>query len=76
MEMVSSVPVAQQAMMIMMMRLFSRSSLCFSVCLGMHLRTPKSPKFLGGSMPPDPLRVNSCRVAMLSTPANEIAPPR
>ena len=33
MEMVSSVPVAQQAMTFLMKSLFSRSSVCFSVCL-------------------------------------------
>ena len=36
MEMVSSVLVAQQAMIILMMSLFSRSYVCFSVCLRMH----------------------------------------
>ena len=42
MEMVSSVPVAQQAMMILMMSLFSRNSVCFSVCLRMHQNTPQN----------------------------------
>ena len=38
MEMVSNVSVARQAMVILMMSLFSRMSaaVCFSVCLGMH----------------------------------------
>ena len=40
MEMVSSVPVDQQAITILMMSLFSRSTVCFSVCL----RTPKMTK--------------------------------
>ena len=53
MEMVSSVPVAQQTMM-MMVSLFSRSSVCFSVCLRMHHRTPKITKISWESMPPDP----------------------
>ena len=34
-------PVVQQEMMIIMISLFSRSSVCFSVCLRMHLRTPQ-----------------------------------
>ena len=72
MEMVSSVPVAQQAMMMMMMSLFSRSSVCFSVCLRMHLRTPKIMKTYWWSMPPDPPRVNDCGVATFS---DDIAPP-
>ena len=63
MEMVSSVPVAQQAMMIMMMSLFSKSSVCFSVCLRMHQNAPNFP---GGACP-SPLRVNDCRAAMFST---------
>ena len=48
MEMVSSVPLVQQAMMIMTMSLFSRSSVCFSVCLrkapectSEHLKSPE-----------------------------------
>ena len=76
MEMVSSVPVAQQAVMIMMMSLFSRSSVCFSVCLRVHLNAPKINKISWGSMPPDPPTVNDCRAAMFSTSANEIAPPQ
>ena len=55
MEMVSSVPVAQQAMVIMIIRFFSRSSVCFSVHLRMHLRTPKFTKISWGRMPQDPL---------------------
>ena len=58
-------------MMLMMMSLFSRSS----VCLRMHLRTPKITKTSWGSVPPDPPRVNNCKAVMFSTSANEIAPP-
>ena len=76
MEIVSSVPVAQQAMTIMMMSLFSRSSVCFSVCLRMHLRTPKITKISWGSMPPDSPKVNNWRVTMFFTSAKDIAPPR
>ena len=71
MEMASSVQVAQQAVMIMMMRLFSISSLCFSVWLRMHQNAPQN---TWGSMPPNPPRVNGCRVAMFCTSANDIAP--
>ena len=39
--MVSSVPVAQQAMMVLMMSLFWSSCLCFSVCLRMHQNAPQ-----------------------------------
>ena len=41
----------------------------------MCLRTPKIINISWGSMPPDPPRVNDCRVAMFSTSANDIAPP-
>ena len=75
MEMVFSVPVVWQAMMILMMSLFSRNSVCFSVCLRMRLRTPKIIKIFWGSIPPDPPTVNNCRVAMFSTSANDTAPP-
>ena len=37
--------VAQQAVMILVMSLFSRSSVCFSECTRMRLRTPKIIKF-------------------------------
>ena len=73
MEMVSSAPVAQQAMMILVMSLFSRSSVCFSVYLRMHQNAPKV-KISWRSMPPDPSRVNNCRAAMFSTSASGIAP--
>ena len=49
--------VAQQAVMILMMSLFSRTSVYFSIpqnCTRMRLRTPKIIKFSLGSMPPDP----------------------
>ena len=72
--MVFSVPVAQQSMMIMM-NFFSRSSVCFSLCLRMHLRTSKIPKISWGNHTPRPPTLNSCRVAMFSTSANDIAPP-
>ena len=56
METVSSVPVAQQAVIIMVMSLFSRSSVCFDLCMSQnapecaseHLKLPKFP---GGHAP-------------------------
>ena len=75
MEMVSSVPVAQEAVIIVMMSfpmsLFTRRSVCFSV----RLSTPKIIKISCGNMPLDPPRINNCRVAMFSILANDIAPP-
>ena len=49
MEMVSSVPVAQQAMIILMMSLFSRSSACVLLC--MPQSAPECIKFSWGCMP-------------------------
>ena len=40
-------------------------------CSSEHLKLPKFP---GGSMPPDPPILNSCRAPMFSTLANDIAP--
>ena len=74
MEMVSSVPVARQVIMINKEannELIKK--LCvFSICLRMHLRTLN---ISWGSMPPDSPRVKDCRAAMFSTSANDIAPP-
>ena len=42
-------------------------------CTSEHL---KSSKFPGGSMPPDPPRVNNSRAAMFTTSPNDIAPPQ
>ena len=56
MKMVSSVPVALQAIMIMMMGLWYASE-CGS----------EYPKLPGGACPPDPPRVNGYRAAMFST---------
>ena len=72
MEMISSVPVAQQAMVIIM-------KLCVVLCMPQnapectseHLKLPKFP---GEACPQTP-RVNDCRAAMFSTSANDIAPP-
>ena len=47
------------------------ASLYASECTRMRLRTPK---ISWRSMPSDPPRVNSCRVAMFSTTANEPHP--
>ena len=52
MGMVSSAPVVQQAIMIVMMSLFSRGLVCFSVCFRMRLRTLKINKILWESMAP------------------------
>ena len=59
MEMVYSVTVAQQAMIILMMSLFSRSSLCLLLCMPQdapecaseHLKLPNFP---GGACPQPP----------------------
>ena len=59
MEMVSSVLVAQQAMIILMMSLFSRISVCFSACMPqntrMRLRAPEISNFPGGACRHNPL---------------------
>ena len=49
--------------------------LCVSECTRMHLITPKFTKIFWESMLPDCPRVNDCHVAILSTSANDIAPP-
>ena len=49
MEMVCHVPVAQQAVMIMMMSLLSRSSVCFSVCLRILQNAPQNTKISWGA---------------------------
>ena len=47
-----SVPVAQQEMMIMIMRNFSWSFVCFSVCFRMHQNVPQNTQnFLGEHVP-------------------------
>ena len=75
--MVSGVPVAQQAMMIMMMSDSSQEALhAFlhtSEYTRMYLRTPKFP---GGACPQTLLEWTACRAAMFSASANDIAPPR
>ena len=58
-----------------MMSLFSRSSVDFSECTKMNLRTLKIIKISWGSIPPDLPRVNNCRTAMFSSSANDIALP-
>ena len=63
------VPVAQQAML---MSLFSRSSVCFSVCLR-HNAPQNTLNFLG-SMPPDRPRVKACRPPMFSNSAHTFNP--
>ena len=55
MEMVSSVPAAQQAMMILMMSLFSQEALCAALYLRMCLRTPEIIKISWGACPQTPL---------------------
>ena len=67
MEMVFSVPVVQQTMMILMMS-FSRSSVCFSVCLRVHKNAPQNTYKI--TCP----RVKDCRTAVFPTSANDIAP--
>ena len=51
---VSSVLVAQQAMMITMISLFSRTSVCFSVCLRMHQNVPQNTQNLLAEHAPKP----------------------
>ena len=50
-----------------MMILLSRSSVSFSVCLGMHQNGSKITKSSWGSMPPIPPTVNDCRAPSLIT---------
>ena len=63
--MVSSVPVAQQAMMILMMSLFSRTSVCFSVAM------PQSAPECTSEHP----RVNNVWAVVFTASPNDIAPP-
>ena len=63
--------------MILIMSVFSRSSVCFSVGLRMHqnvLQNTYNYQIFWGSMLPDPPAMNDCRVAMFSTLANDITP--
>ena len=57
----------------------SQEALCASLyatgCTRTYLITPKITKISWGTMPPDPLRLKSCRAAMFSTSANNFAHP-
>ena len=69
--------VAQQAMMILMMSLDLLKKLCVLLCMPQNAPECTSEHLIFlGEYAPRPPKENDCTVALFSTSANNVAPPR